>query len=278
MEGDAVLSRVFLVAIAAIVLPASLVFAQPDNVVALCNDTLAALQKTDAAPLAKLLSVQAGTFLAVVGDKAIVLNADALADKDKWADKPLLSEAAKAEDVKTSDRLYAVRVEGKIKDGDATYLLDGVAVGEGDGLKWGMLAVVPAPDTDKPDEKARDEIVGLMSAWGQALAGGNPQPMLDSLSPDAMAFAVVGPDYGFYVFKDREDLKMTLEEAMAQGGLSVQFSQEPQVVVSGPAALLHGTWKLDVGGNAAELECWAHLERTEEGWRVIAFFALPPEQ
>ncbi len=271
-------SPVIAATIVAIALCTSLVFAQEEKADALCKATVAALQKTDAAPLVKLLSVQAGTFLAVVGGKAVVLNADALAEKDRWAEKPLLSKSAKLGKVEASDRLYALHVKSTISDGDRTYILDGIAIGEGGGLKWGMLAVVPAPDSEKLDEKARNEILGLLSRWGQALAGGNPQAMLDTLWPDALAFGVVGPDYGFYVFKDREDFKMMLQEAMAQGGLSVQFSQEPQLLISGPVALMHGTWKLDVGGNAAELECWGHVARSEKGWRVVGFFALPPEQ
>ena len=253
-------------------------FAEEGKIAQLCKDTVAALQQTAAQPLAKLFSVQAGTFLALVDGKAVLTGRDELLGEEKWADKPLLSAEAKLGEIESSDRLYAVRVSSQITDGDRTFLLDGVAVGEGGGLKWGMLAVVPKPTDDTGGEEARKAILGIMSTWGQALAGGNPEPMLQTLSPDAMSFAVVGPDYGFYVFKDREDLKMTLDEAMAQGGLSVQFSQEPQVVVVGPVALLHGMWKLDVGGQAVELECWAHLVKVSDAWQVVGFFALPPKQ
>lgn len=260
-----------------ILLCTPLALGQQEKAEALCSDTVAALQKTDAAPLAKLLSAHAGTFLLSLGDRALLLNASALANKDKWADQPLLSEAAKLGEVKASDRLYATRVEATIEDGDKKYVLDGVAMGEGGRLKWGMAAVVPKP-AEPQDEKAVSEVLGLMNSWMEALAGGNVNPLLEALSPEAMAVAVVGPDYGFYVFNDLADLRAVAEQAMGMGGLNMLLPQEPQVTLSGPVALLKGLLTVDVAGQTSKLECWAHLVRTEPGWRLAALFALPPEQ
>jgi hypothetical protein len=247
----------------------------------LCDATVVALQKTDAAPVAALFSAQTSSFLVAQGDKVLHVGRARLLKMEKWGDKPAFTEKAKVADIKLTDRAYAVRVVANVEDGDAKYILDGVSTREGEGHKWLMLAVVPAaPEPSKAEtDEFKGKLAAMFGAWQTGLAAGNGGPMLATMAPDDVAVCVVGPDYGFYTFATRGEFEAALQQVAAVGGVKITGLETLTGTLRGPVAAQWGTWSLSVAMmQPATQDLWAHLYLDHGEWRVAGLCAMPTEQ
>jgi len=246
----------------------------------LCQDTVAALQQTAAAPLAQTLSTQASSFLAGTDTSFVRTNHKKLANAETWAEEPLLSGEAKLKDMEVTDRMYAGQVTAKIEDGDKEFGLDGLCVYVGGTFRW-LMAVVLPPEPQDADQLAglKAEIGAAMEQWRQTLVQGQTDQMLSALAPDAFALAVVGPDYGFYVFSEPAEVQMMLGGGQIPGPLAVDVVKGPEGWATPLLASARYEWKFGVADfQQIPMEVWMHLYKGEDGWRVAALCGLPPMQ
>lgn len=241
----------------------------------LCHQTVAALKATQSKPLAELLSQTAGVFLATAGEQVLKATKATLQKADKYADRPLLSEKAALGDVQASDRMYALQVRAKVKDGQTSLLMHGIALREMGKWRWLMVAVVPEEKEEEwSDEET--EVMQALTGWGEALAAGDTGGVLRVMDPEGFSLSVVGPDYGFYVFSGADELETALMEATAQGRLRLAPAGQPRVHAKGKVAIVEGPTTMTVGDMIpVELDTWVHLRKTEEGWRIVGFSGLP---
>ncbi len=243
--------------------------------------TVAALQKTDAAPLAALFSASTSSFLVARGDKAIHLGRARLLKMDKWSDQSEFTSKAKVSDLKMVDRAYAVKVTAKVVDGDKTYLLDGVSTREGDGHKWLMLAVMP--EKPEPTQAQTDDFNGKLQAifasWRQGLANGDTGPMLASLAPEDVAVCVIGPDGGFYAFPTATEFQAALQQVSQIGGVKLTGGDVMTGSLRSPVAAMTGQWALSVAMmQPASQDLWVHFYLDKDQWKVAGLCAMPAEQ
>lgn len=246
----------------------------------LCQDTIAALQQTAAAPLAQLLSTQASSFLAGTETSFVRTSHKKLAKAETWAEEPLLSGEAKLKDLEVTDRMYAGQVTAKIEDGDREFSLDGLCVYAGGTFRWLMVAVLP-PEPQDGDQLAslKAEIAATMEEWRQTLMEGQVDQMLAAMAPDAFAVALVGPDYGFYVFSEPSEVQMMLAGGQIPGPLVVEVLGEPEERTTPLLASARYEWEFGVADfQQIPLEVWMHLYKGEDGWRVAGLCGLPPKQ
>ncbi len=249
---------------------------QPDEkVMALCAATLKALQASEAAPLADLLSFQASSLLVVRGEGLLRSRRAELKDRDTWAEKVLLSASARLADVEVTDYSNAEFVRAVIEDGDSSHILDGVATLELGQTRWLMLLVTPCPEDNAPDEDAENAFLEQLSAWRDAAASGDIQQTMGRLAPDFVCFAVAGPDYAFYVVPRPEEVRAFLEgQARAMGPMSLTPRGTPHAEVAGPAAVARLTWDVGVAGfEPMPMDLRIHAYRDEGGWRIAGVCA-----
>jgi ketosteroid isomerase-like protein len=246
----------------------------------LCADTLVALQATQSQPLAKLLSTQASSFLAPAGDNLIRATRKKLEQAEKWAEEPILSTQAQLKDIKVSDRMYAGDVSAKIEDQGKEYDLHGICVYEGGGFRWMMLAIVPSAATTAEEEQAlKKEVEAAVDGWRVALSNGQIEQMLKAMAPDGFAVAVVGPDYGFYVFSQPAEIQMMLGGGQIPGPLVMEVTEGPEGAVASSLAAIRYKWKFSVAEfQDVPMEAWLHLYREPDGWRIAGVCGLPPVQ
>lgn len=247
----------------------------------LCDDTVVALQKTDAAPLVPLFSTQTSSFLVAEGDKAIHLSRERLKKMDKWGEAPLFTAAAKVTDLKLTDRDYAVHVVATVEDGDKSFTLDGVSTREGEGHKWLMLALLP--DKPEPSDAATSDFnkkaAAIFSAWKEGLAMGDNTPLLATLSPDDVAICVIGPDYGFYTFASADDFQAALQQVAQMGGAKLTGADKLTGTLRPPVAAMTGQWQLTVGTMQPMTEdLWTQFYLENGQWKVAGLCAMPTDQ
>jgi ketosteroid isomerase-like protein len=250
----------------------------PEDVNKLCGDTVAALQKTDAAPLANLFSVQASSFLAAQGEQVIHLGRTSLKDKETWADQPLFGPMTFFSEIKYSERLYAGRIEAKVSDGEKDFLLDGVCLSEGQGKKWLMLMVRPAQEPADA-EVYKGQLLQWLMNWQGAFRRGDIDGLASPLAEKDLVLVVVGPDYGFYVLSDAAQVKALLGQAIYMGAVEISTVNEPIIEPRPPVALVAARWSITAGGmQASTLDAYIHLYLDNGQWRVAAIAGLPPAQ
>lgn len=252
----------------------------PEDVSKLCGDTIAALQKTDVAPLRDLFSVQASSFLAAQGDQVIHLGRASLKDKEIWADQPLFGPMTFYSEIKYSERLYAGRVEAKLNDGEKDYVLDGICLNEGQRKKWLMLMV--RPDQAPEDaEVQKGQLLQWLMNWQGAFRRADIDGLTGVLAERDIALCVVGPDYGFYVLYDPTQVKALLAQAIYMGAIEIGTVAEPIVEPRPPLATIAARWEITVGGGgmqAGAIDAYLHLFQQDGQWRLAALCGLPPAQ
>ncbi|MCD6351630.1 MAG: hypothetical protein J7M26_05880 [Armatimonadetes bacterium] len=247
----------------------------------LCQDTVTALQATDAKPLTQTLSAQASSFLASDGEILVRTSRKKLADQEKWAEEPLLSDEAELKDFKAVDYMYAGEVTAKIVDGDKQYDLRGLCVYEANGFRWLMLALVPPQPEDKQKlADLRHEITQLGESWVGTLTQGDIARMLGTMAPDAFTLAMVGPDYGFYVFSDPAEVQAMLEGGDVNGAITIEMQSGPDGLFTPQLAAVEYKWNFGIADfQSVPLKVWVHLYHDKDaGWRVAAICGLPPQQ
>lgn len=250
----------------------------PEDVGKLCGDTVAALQKTDAAPLADLFSVQASSFLAAQGDQVIHLSRTSLKDKETWADQPLFGPMTFFSDIKYSERLYAGHVEAKLSDGEKDYVLDGICLNEGQRKKWLMLMVRPAQEPQDV-EMYKGQLLQWLMNWQSAFRRADLDSLVAPLAEKDVALVVVGPDYGFYVLSDPAQVKALLAQAIDMGAIELGTVAEPVIQPRPPLASATARWQVSVGGmQAGTMDAYLYLFLQDGQWRIAALCGLPPAQ
>lgn len=250
----------------------------PEDVTQLCGDTIAALQKTDAAPLRDLFSVQASSFLAAQGDQVIHLGRASLKDMQTWADQPLFGPMTFFSEIRYSERLYAGRVEAKLSDGEHDFVLDGVCLNEGQRKKW--LMVMVRPDQAPEDaEIHKGQLLRWLMNWQGAFRRADIDGLVAPLAEKDVALVVVGPDYGFYVLSDPAQVKALLAQAIYMGAIELGTVAEPIIEPRPPLASVAARWQVSVGGmQAGTMDAYLHLFQQDGQWRVAALCGLPPAQ
>jgi hypothetical protein len=249
---------------------------QPDQgLLALCEATLKALQATEAAPLADLLSFQASSLLVVCDGELLRSRRAELKDRDEWAEQALLSASARLADVEVSDNSSADFVRATIEDEDITYVLDGVATVELGQTRWLMLLVAPLPGDNAPDDAAEDTVLKELSALRGATASGGTQRTMARLAPDSLCFAVEGPDSVFYVVPRPEEVRAFIEsQATAMGPMSLTPRGTPEAVVVGPAAIVRLRWDVGIAGfEPMSMDLRVHAYRADDRWRISGLCA-----
>ncbi len=247
----------------------------------LCDATVAALQKTDAQPLAALFSAQTSSFLVAEGDQAIHFGRARLLKMEKWGDQPVFTAQAKAGEIKMVDRAYAVRVTATIADGEKNYLLDGVSTREGEGHRWLMLAVLPEkPEPSQAEtEEFNSKLAALFASWREGLAKGDTGPMLTTLAEEDVAVCVIGPDYGFYTFATSSEFQAALQQVSQIGGVKLTGADVMTGALRSPVAAMTGQWSLSVAMmQPAEQDLWVHFFLDKGQWKVAGLCAMPSEQ
>jgi len=251
----------------------------PEAAQKLCADTLAALQNTDAAPLAKLFSAQASSFLCQIDDAVVRTSRKKLQTQEKWTEKPLLSKQANLTKLQASDRIYAGEVSAEIEDAGKAWPLNGICVYEGGEFRWMMLAILPPAPEDEQVQALKMDVGNTVAGWRDALVDNQIEQLLNAMAPDVFCVAVVGPDYGFYVFSDPDELQMMLTSGQVPGPLVLDVVSGPEGHFTPNLAAPRYIWKFGVAEfQDVPLEAWLHLYRDADGWHVAAVCGLPPKQ
>jgi ketosteroid isomerase-like protein len=245
------------------------------KLVVLCTATLKALQSTDAAPLAELLSFQASSLLVVFDDELVRSGRADLKERDTWAKKAPLSASARLTEVETTEYADADFVRAGIEDGDSAHILDGVAVFERGETRWLMLALAPRPRDHAQSEDAPAEVLQQLGAWRDAAATGDVEQTMGRLAPDSLCFAVAGPDGVFYVVARPEEVRAFLEgQATAMGPISLTPTGTPQAEVAGTVAIARLRWDVTVAGfEPMPMNLRIHAYRDDNGWRIAGLCA-----
>ncbi len=247
------------------------------KLVVLCNTTLKALQSTDAAPLAELLSLQASSLLVVCGEDLVRSGRADLRNRGTWAEKAPLSTSARLTEVETTEYADAHFVRADIEDGDSVYVLDGVTAPERGETRWLMLAVAPLPAGDAQSEDAQSEVLQQLAAWRDAAATGDVEQTMGRLASDSLCFAVAGPDGVFYVVSRPQEVRAFLEgQATAMGPMSLTPAGAPQAEVAGPVAIARLRWDVGVAGfEQMPMDLRVHAYRADDGWRIAGLCTQP---
>ena len=245
------------------------------KVQALCDATLAALQKADAPPVVDTMSGQSSSLM-VVTEGGLVRTCKAkLKGQATWTAAAPLSAGAKLAEAKATPGSDATYVEATVDDGGKEYKLDGMAIIEGGKGRWLVLALVPkAPDPgSETDQKA---IAAHLDTLRQNLVKGDMDAAVKAFAPDFLSFSVSGPDYGFYAFPTPPEVRAFLVgQATAAGPLDIPPAEPPQLEFHGPVALGHGTWDITVATFPVQpTEVRWQLYREGDAWKIAAVCGL----
>lgn len=242
---------------------------------ALCDATLAALQKTDAPPMVDTLSGQSSSLIVVTESGLVRTCKSKLKGQATWTATAPLSAAAKLTEAKATPGSDATHVEATVDDGGKQGKLDGMALIEGGKGRWLMLALVPQA-ADSGSDADRAAIGAHLDALRQNLTKGDMDAAVKAFAPDFLSFSVAGPDYGFYAFPTPPEVRAFLVgQATAAGPLDVPPAQPPQLEFHGPVALGYGMWDITVATFPVQpTEIRWHLYREGDAWKVAAVCAL----
>ncbi len=241
----------------------------------LCDATLAALQKTEAAPLVETMSGQCSSLVVVTESGLVRTCKSKLKGQATWTDTAPLSAAAKLAEAKATPGSDATYIEMAIDAAGKPHKLDGMAVIEGGQGRWLMLALVPVP-ADAGSEADQNAIATLCDTLRQDLVRGDMGAAVKGFAPDFISFSVSGPDYGFHAFPTPPETRAFLAgQATAAGPLGIAPAQPPQLEFHGPVALGHGAWDITVATFPPQpTEVRWHFYRDGDAWRIAGVCGL----
>jgi hypothetical protein len=239
----------------------------------LCDGTMAALQGTDAAPLAAQFSPQASSLLIAQGDAALHLSGPRLLKMDKWADEPLFTAEAKPKPMMSVDADEGIaHLIAIVKDGEKNYWLDGMTVRKGDERKWLMLAILPKTKVSSDEEL--DGFKATLAPFFKAWQACDTASVLGVLAHDDVAVRMLGAAGRLQVFVTPSEVEAALKGVKEAGGVIFSGAELTEGVLSASVATVTMACKTAVGTMKPESETLLiHLYLDDGHWKIAGLWA-----